>query len=226
MMRLFYAVALAASAAITPFAAPPSAASEINERVKPWDEGPQDPSFLKFRNDLKDIIAHKDAAALTKLLAADIKLDFGGGHGVAAFQKQWKLSDPNSELWPALSLVVDQGGNFDSKIKFCAPYSYSAFPSDLDGMDKVVVTTQGAVMRAAAKPDASVVRQLDHDLLTVKGSAKPQHEAGPDDWAEVTDAKGAHGFVRARDVRSPLDYRAFFEKRKGKWLVTTFLAGD
>jgi hypothetical protein len=63
------------------FAALPSVASDINERVKPWDEGPQDPSFLKFRNELKDIIARKDAASLFKLLAPDIKVDFGGVYG-------------------------------------------------------------------------------------------------------------------------------------------------
>lgn len=206
--------------------APVASASELTERVKPWDEGPQDASFVKFRNELKDIIAHKDAAALMKLLAADIKFDFGGGRGIPAFQKQWKLSDPKSELWPALSLVVDQGGNFNSKTVFSAPYTYSAFPSDLDGLDKVVVTTDGAVMRASASVDAAVARTLDHDILPVKNSVKRQDEAGPSDLVEVTDAKGVHGFVLARDVRSPLDYRAFFEKRKGKWLIATFLAGD
>jgi len=209
-------IGIVAASAMLVFAALPSSASELNERVKPWDEGPQDPSFLKFRNELKDIIARKDAAALFKLLASDIKVDFGGVYGGLEFHKKWQPFDKNSALWPALSLVVDQGGNFDSGLMFSAPYTYSAFPSDLDGMDKAVVTTEGAVMRAAPNVEAAAVRPLDHDILTIKGTLKPQHEAGLADWAEVTDAHGTHGFVLARDVRSPLDYRAFFEKRKGK----------
>jgi hypothetical protein len=42
----------------------------------------------------------------------------------------------------------------------------------------------------------------------------------------VKDAKGNKGFVLARDVRSPIDYRAYFEKHKGKWQMTVFVAGD
>jgi hypothetical protein len=221
MIRMLSLLMLVFVAAVAP-----AAASAIDEHVKPWDEGPQDPSFLKFRNQLKDVIARKDAAALIKLLAPEIKLDFGGGNGIAAFQKQWSPSDPKSELWSALSLVVDQGGNFDSKTVFSAPYTFSAFPSDLDGADKAVVTSPGAAMRVVAKSNAPVLRQLDHDILTVNGTLKPQHEAGADDWAEATDGKGTHGFVLARDVRSPLDYRALFEKRKGKWLLTAFVASD
>lgn len=202
-------------------------ADALTERVKPWDEGPSDAKFLKFRNELKSIIARKDASALFTLLASDIKIDFGGFGGGPEFHKLWKPFDPNSPVWPALSLVVEQGGNFDAPVRFSAPYAYSAFPSDLDGMDKVVVTTEGAVMRAKADASSTTVRTLDHDILTVVGAApKPQHEAGDNDWVEVKDAKGLSGFVLARDVRSPLDYRAYFEVRKGKWVITMFLAGD
>ena len=235
-MRLLFAIPFVILACALPVS--PSA-SEINERVKPWDEGPQDPSFLKFRNELKDIIAHKDSSALLNLIAPEIKIDFGGGHGVAAFEKQWKLSDPKSELWPALSLVVNQGGNFDSKLLFSAPYTYSAFPSDLDSESKVVVTSEGAALRDQPNGGAKVIRKLDHDILTLVGGRQydlfvttgaevyvAQHKASPEIWYAVKDAKGGFGFVWAGDVRSPLDYRAFFEKRKGKWLIATFLAGD
>lgn len=202
-------------------------ADALTERVKAWDEGPNDGKFLKFRNELKSIIARKDAAALFTHLASDIKIDFGGFGGGPEFHKMWKPFDPNSPLWPALSLVVEQGGNFDAPVRFSAPYAYSAFPSDLDGMDKVVVTTEGALMRAKPEAGSATVRPLDHDILTVVGdAAKPQHEAGDNDWVEVKDAKGITGFILARDVRSPLDYRAYFEVRKGKWEIAMFLAGD
>jgi hypothetical protein len=204
----------------------PAQADALTERLKFWDDGPQDASFVKFRNELKATIARKDASALFKVLASDIKIDFGGFGGGPEFQKMWKPYDKDSKVWAALSLVVEQGGNFDSPARFSAPYVYSAFPSDVDGLDHVVVTNEAAVMRAQPKNDAPIVRKLDRDILTVLDGAKAQHEAGPDDWTEVKDAKGKEGFVLARDVRSPIDYRAYFEKRKGKWVMTMFLAGD
>ncbi len=221
-------LARALSIALLLFIAPYAFASEINERVRPFDEGPQNASFLKFRNDLQAIIEHRDAAALMKIVAPDIKNGFGGEDGAAKFRKGWKLQDPKSSVWRALSLVVDNGGNFDSKTQFSAPYAFSAFPSDLDGFTTVVVTQDGAVMRAKPKADAAVVRTLDHDILTVVSTTprKLQHEATEVDWLEVKDAKGKQGFVRSLDVRSPIDYRAYFEKKRGKWLLTSFVAGD
>jgi hypothetical protein len=205
----------------------PAGASELNERLKRWDEGPQDASFLKFRNDLKQVIVRKDASALFKVLASDIKIDFGGFGGGPEFHKMWKPYDKDSKVWAALSLVVEGGGNFDAPVQFSAPYVSSAFPSDLDAFEHLVVTADDAVLRAAPNANATVVRKLDLDILTiVKSASKPQHEAGPNDWSEVKDAKGVQGFVLDRDVRSPLDYRALFVKQKGRWVITSFLAGD
>ncbi len=205
----------------------PLHADELTVRLKFWDDGPQDASFVKFRDGLKAVVARKDAAALMKLVAPGIKNSFGGNDGEGNFRKTWKPEDPGSEIWPCLSLIVDMGGNFDSKTAFSAPYVFSAFPDDVDAFETVVVTAEDAVMRAAPKPDAPIMRKLDRDILSVvAGPAMPQHKAGPDDWVEVVDAAGNHGFVLNRDVRSPIDYRAYFEKRKGRWLMTSLLAGD
>jgi hypothetical protein len=208
--------------------APLALASAIDERVRPFDEATQDASFLKFRNELKATIARKDALALMKIVDKNIKNGFGGEDGAAKFKAGWKPETPDSQVWRALSLVIELGGNFDNKTTFAAPYAFSAFPSDVDGFTTVVVTAEGAVMREKPKPDAPVVRTLDHDILTFAGEAsgKLQHEATEADWIEVKDAKGKRGFVRHLDVRSPIDYRAYFEKRRGKWLMTAFLAGD
>ena len=37
---------------------------------------------------------------------------------------------------------------------------------------------------------------------------------------------GRKGFVRRDQTVNPLGYRAVFEKRGGKWLITAFVAGD
>jgi hypothetical protein len=221
MVRLFAALIFGAALALSAHAA------DKVLRLKPMDEGPRDTSFLKFRNDFKAIVARKDTAALMKIVMPNIKNSFGGDDGAANFKKMWKPADPKSPVWPVLQLVLDMGGNFDSKTIFSAPYVFSAFPSDVDGFDTVAVTAPNAVMREEPKHDAAIVRKLDHDILNlVAGAKKLQHEAGPDDWLEVTDAAGKRGFVVQRDVRSPIDFRAGFEKRKGRWRMTDLVAGD
>jgi hypothetical protein len=196
-------------------------------RLAPMDEGPQDASFQKFREGLKAVVVRKDAPALLKIVAPNIQNSFGGDNGLANFKKMWKPQDPKSDVWPVLQLVLQMGGNFDSKTEFSAPYVYSAFPNDVDSYTAVVVTAPGAVMRDKPTADASIVRKLDFDILTPANAAKKlQHEAGPADWLEVKDAAGKRGFVLQRDVRSPIDFRAGFKKTKGRWVMTDLVVGD
>ena len=221
MFRLFAALMFAATLALSAHAA------DKILRLAPMDEGSGDASFLNFRNELKAIISRKDAAALMKHVAPNVTNSFGGGWGAADFKKTWKLGDPKSLVWRALSIVVEHGGNFDNKTTFSAPYVFSAWPDDADPYFTVAVVVPNAVLRAAPRADGAIVRRLNHDLLEVlKSAGKSQHEAGANDWDEVKDAGGKHGFVPASEVRSPVDYRAIFEKRKGKWVLTTFIAGD
>lgn len=222
MIVRWLSIAMIAFAAATHAAepAPPT-------RLLPVDEAAKDQSFLKFRNELKDVIARKDAAKLFHYLASDIHLNFGGDRGGPEFHKMWKPFDKDTKVWTALALVVDNGGKFVVPGGFAAPYAYAAFPEEFDAFTSVVVVNPQAVMRDAPNPDAAIVRKLDHDILEVlNASGSAQHEAGPNDWVEVKHAAGQRGFVLETDVRSPIDYRAIFEKRKGKWVMQTFVAGD
>ena len=202
-------------------------AHAAGQRLAPVDEGPRDPSFVAFRKELKDVIARKDAAKLFHYLASDIHLSFGGDYGGPAFHQMWKPFDKDTKVWSVLSLIVDNGGKFVVPGGFAAPYAYAAFPEDLDSFEYVVVTNPAAVLRDQPNTTARVIRKLDHDILElVKSSGKMQHEAGPNDWDEVKAATGQRGFVLSADIRSPVEYRAIFEKRKGKWVIQTLVAGD
>ena len=221
MIRLFAALVFGAALAIS------AQATGKVLRLAPMDEGPRDASFLKFRNDFKAVIVRKDAAALMKIVMPNIKNSFGGDDGAANFKKMWKPANPNSDIWPVLKLVIGMGGNFDSKTTFSAPYVFSAFPNDVDGFQAVAVTAPDAIMREKPNAGSAILRKLDFDILTLTaGARKLQHEAGPGDWLEVSDANGKRGFVLQRDVRSPIDFRAGFEKRKGRWRITDLVAGD
>jgi hypothetical protein len=223
--RLFSAVALVAALSITTQAA----ASAPPTRLLPVDEASRDQSFVKFRNELKRVIARKDAAALFKFLAADIRLSFGDTYGGPEFHKMWDPFAKNTKVWAALSLVVDNGGKFANQNAFAAPYAYAALTDvdEIDAYTAVIVTNPNAVLRRAPNPSAQVIRKLDHDILERTDTAgKSQHEAGPNDWDRVKDARGQEGFVLSADVRSPIDYRIIFEKRKGQWMIGVFIAGD
>lgn len=223
MFARWFCIAMVALSAVASHAAEPSPPS----RLLPVDEAAMDPSFVAFRNELKAVIARKDAAKLFTYLASDIKLDYGGGYGGPEFHKRWKPFDKGTQVWKALYLVVDNGGKFPVPGGFAAPYVYAAFPEGLDAFEVLVVTNRDALMRAAPQSDAAVVRKLDHDILTiVKSGHRLQHEAGPNEWSEVKDVAGKQGFVRDQDLRSPIDFRAIFEKRNGKWVMQTFIAGD
>ena len=218
--RLLFALSLAA------FAVTAVRASAPVDRLQPQDEATQDPSFVVFRTQLQAIVQAKDVRGLRASLAEDITNNFGGGKGVGAFNNAWKLDNPQSAVWPVLAGVINIGGTFDSKAVFTAPYVSAKWPGALGKFDFVAVTSADAVIRKAPDAGSAVVRKLDHDILEViQSDSMPQHEAGPDNWAEVKDRMGNRGFILVRDVRSPLDFRATFEKRKGKWVITSLMSG-
>jgi len=78
----------------------------------------------------------------------------------------------------------------------------------------------GATLHAAPDPSSAVVATLDWDLVTVlewqEGRA----------WQLVRLADGRTGHVRATALRSPVDYRAGFQRIDGNWRMIAFIAGD
>ena len=218
IISFFITPALAASAPVTPI---------VPKQVKPADEGPQDPSFAAYRKALLGAISRKDINAVTKLMDAHVKCDFGGGEGIAAFRKSWNVTSPDTYVWKALELVVANGGHFNSRTQFAAPYVYSAWPDDVDAFENVVITDPSAVLLEGQKPGSRIIRKLGFEIVEViEGAGKPQHETGEGDWSNVRTQDGLRGYVRAGQYRSPIDYRAIFEKRKGRWRMTVFIAGD
>src|SRR4051794_4851034 len=94
-------------------------------KLYPVDEGPKDPSFLAFRNQLIDavkrrdhrfLLSHLDPHILTSPLAV---LSGTGGRGIIRFKKQWHPDDSESELWPQLIKILALGGSFK---RGAAPY--------------------------------------------------------------------------------------------------------
>ncbi len=65
---------------------------------------------------------------------------------------------------------------------------------------------------------------LTMPLWTVIEQTEPPRNR--ESWRKVTLPDGTTGFVRTADVRSPADYRLIFERRLGRWVMTSLVAGD
>ena len=194
-------------------------------KLYPVDEAAKNPSFFAFRSQLLKAIQQKDIAALYRAVSPAIKNDFGGNDGIAAFKKVWKPEQPNSRIWSELGTVLALGGTFDGDT-FMAPYPYSSFPDKFDAFEHGVVIAEG--VRARQKPDlgAPVMTTLSFDIVKVFEWTPLEKQGTREGWIGVTLADGKSGYVAAEYIRSPIDYRAVFNKENGRWLMTALVAGD
>ena len=177
--------------------------------------------FTQFRARLEAAVARRDTAFLLSIVDPKITFNFGGGSGQAAFAWEWKLKGREpSPIWQELAQMLLLGCASDEGTA-SMPYLFSRFPDDLDAFEGgVVVVKPGA--RLWTRPNARPT--LTIPLWTVIEQSEVPGER--ESWRKVTLPGGRSGFARNADVRSPIDYRVIFERRKGRWVMTSFIAGD
>lgn len=199
--------------------------------VKPVDEAQKDPSFLAFRTKLIEAVNRRDAKYVLSIVDPKIELSFGGLSGLEDFKKTWKINNPKSEFWKEFLAATTHGGTFyqvDGTKIFFAPYTFSTFPEDLDAFEYSAIFGNNVNLRA--KPDiaAKTLAQLSYNVVKVdyENSVKKKGTEAEYSWLKIATLGGKAGFVKAEFVRSPIAYRAGFEKKNGKWKLTVFIAGD
>lgn len=204
-----------------------SAAFAQERYLKPVDEASQDSSFLAFRTKLIAAVDRKDAAYIYSIVDPNIKNGFGDRNGIDWFKRDWKLASRNSEFWTKFAAVIKNGGAFQSdgtsKNFFVAPYSYSNWPDGLDAFEYFVIFGSDVNLRRDASLNAEVVSKLSYNIVKVLDE---EPHVGRPAWRKVQTLGGQTGYVSADYVRSSIDYRAGFEKKRGRWVMTFFLAGD
>ena len=200
--------------------------------VKPVDEAAQDPSFLAFRTKLIAAAERKDASFILSILDPNIELSFGGDAGIPAFKRIWKINAKNSEFWAAFLPVIKNGGAFMGEGKnklnlFAAPYTHSSWPEDLDGFENHVIFGNNVNLRKDPRPDAEIIAKLSYNVVQIEPETLPKSgKSEYPGWWQIKTLGGLKGFVKQEFVRSPIDYRAGFEKKRGLWKMTFFIAGD
>lgn len=204
-------------------------ATAQRRRLYPVDESARNPSFRVFRNRLLRAARARDTRFILSILAPDIQNSFGGSGGVREFRETWRIERRESRFWNELITVLELGGTFEGSGTdryFGAPYTFTRFPENLDAFTHAVIV--GRSVRAHSRPAASapVVATLTYDI--VRADYENSVRDGDDDyaWLRITTPAGRPAFVQARNIRSPIDYRAIFTRSNGRWMMTSFIAGD
>lgn len=198
--------------------------------VKPVDNAGQEASFLAFRKKLIAAAERKDAKFIYSILDPKIQLSFGGDEGIATFKRTWRLDKKNSDFWKEFLLAIKNGGSFIGEGRrrltmFAAPYTHTDWPDDLDPFEHSVIFGNNVNLRERPATNARVIERLSNNVVKVDGEATVMANDVAD-WFKVTTLGGKSGWVKAEYVRSPIDFRAGFEKKRGVWKMIFFIAGD
>lgn len=198
--------------------------------VTPIDEAEKDKSFLEFRAKLIAAVQKRNVKYLLSVVDKSIKNGFGGNDGINEFKKQWKVYSRNSEIWKELLIVLTHGGTFDKDNKgiFYAPYLFTNFPDSVDEFEHQAIFGNNVNLRSKPDLNSPVVTSLSYNIVKTdyQNSIKSPTNRNEFLWLKIETLGGKKGFVKPEFVRSAIDYRAGFERRRGKWTITFFLAGD
>lgn len=207
----------------------PNALAQRERRLLPVDEASRDASFKTFRDKLIAAVRRRDAKYVLSVVDPNIKNGFGGDDGIANFRKRWNLNARSSELWNELLFVLTHGGAFQTEgdgKTFTAPYMFSNFPDNLDAFEYSAVTENRVGLYAKPSTASRLVANLSYHLVKVDFQNSVKNKADEYAWLKVTTLGGKTGYAQEKFVRSSVDYRAAFEKKRGQWKMVFFLAGD
>jgi len=201
--------------------------------VRPVDEAHLDTSFAAFRSKLIDAAERRDAKFILSVLDPKINLSFGGQQGIRDFKSMWKIESGGKEFWAEFLPVIRNGGTFLKENGkrtnyFYAPYTFDSFPEDLNGFEHFAIFGSNVNLRESPHNESRIIARLSYNV--VKEEADPLGRGGGSGkvagWRKVRTLGGLAGYVKSEFVRSPIDYRAGFEKKRGVWKMVAFIAGD
>lgn len=214
----------------------PPAGVLARSKVIPIDEAEKDEGLLEFRNRLISAVKVRNAEFVLEAAVDELR-----GQLRALALPKTAFAGPSYEAadWPELEELLRLGGSFTTtrgrvfgRREFCAPYVYSAYPQrdviaflleKLAGRDENPTSLPSVILgskvpaRRRPEQDARIVEHLSHDLLLVR-----EERGTPPDWYSVYLSDTVFAWVRAGQIRSPLDYHACFATIDGRWRLTEF----
>jgi hypothetical protein len=194
------------------------AAADPPARLPPVDECLADAGFVQFRGDLRRTVAGRNERRLLAIVADDIHASLGGHVGKKDFIHLWGLGKGGgSRVWAELDEALRLGCTMRDGLATVP--SMEDQIGDRDAFE-TRIALPGATLRDRPGAKGKALARLDWHVLTLRGP----WDGGR--WLHVRLDDGRTGYIYEPMARSPIDYRAWFRKRAGRWVMEGFLAGD
>jgi hypothetical protein len=194
-----------------------SSAAEPMRRLPPPENGPADSGLISLLASMRRIAESRDAAALTRLMRPDFRVEFDVGKGPLAFRRHWRAESRESSVWGVLGKALAMEGAFCMPSLFCIPYLYVSFPRDLDPFAHVVATRSDVVLRDRPSQEGAAVRRLDRSIVRLEKPLPVPALIPGDGFLSIDDPAAGRGYLAGPEVYSPAGHRMFFERRSGRW---------
>jgi hypothetical protein len=197
------------------------------QKVMPIDEAYRDSTLVTFRDDLLAAVKRRDANYLYQTVSPTMVVGFGAEANTREeFIKAWNMTAPDSKLWSVLLQVLQNGGtfvDFNGRQQYVARSTFGAWPKSVDSFEHCAVIAPQASMYSLPDTGSTVIKTLSYDVVKPDSSALCTQDQ---EWIKVSTGTGDSGFIQTKALRSPIDYRAAFEKIDGRWIMTSLVAGD
>lgn len=196
----------------------------------PHDECTDQPGAGEFLANLRKAVAARDTNALVALAAEDIRLDFGGGAGVATLRSRLELAAEDDEpaarspgLWDELDTLLDMGCAADGAV-LIMPW-YFAQEIEVETGRGFIVTGEDVPLYTSISKESPVLDRISWDVVELVDDIRSTPEMRHVAW---TDAEGdtIDGFVAGEMLRSTIDYRLLANRRNNRWRITALIGGD
>ncbi|MCC6918995.1 MAG: hypothetical protein IT548_07305 [Alphaproteobacteria bacterium] len=208
-----------------PGLAAPAAVAASPAKILPVDEAAKDPALAELIAKLLKACDEKDFKPFAEALSPDAIASFGGDAGPKGFRDVYGIGDPDSPFWPEFKAALTLGGAFMEEGLFAAPYTYANWPEDLDSFTYVVAIGAKTDLYVQPKDGAKIVADVTYRILELVETDPEGPNAAPEGWIHVKAGK-QDGYVKTAETRSPVDYRAVFQKTANRWWLGAFVGGD
>jgi len=187
--------------------------------LAPRNECSQQPGADAFLKALSDVVAKRDAVALTKLVSPKIKLDFGGGAGTDELRE--RLALPQRSLWDELDDLMRLGCSANEEGVLTLPWYFAQDLGDTDPYAAMIVTGNDVALHDEPAEVADTIDKVSWDVVELVDGLEPGRG-----FEHVRTRGGKTGYIASGSLRSVIDYRLIANRVTGKWQVTALVAGD
>ena len=227
------------------FKPPPSPPIKPYQAVPVTPPAPlNDPSFTAFRNQLGEVTAQKDRAALANMVVTqnffwmqDKNLADPHKSGIDNLAKAIELDAPDGSGWQILGGFATEPSAAESPQLpgvFCAPADPKLDPSALEALAKATQTDpsewgypnqNGVEVHAAAQPSSQVIEKLGAYLVRVLPDTSPPANPNQPFFLHVATPSGKGGYIDAQLVSPIGGDQICYSKQDGAWKIAGYLGG-